>query len=96
MGAVGDRYEHELRTLLAAARWGAADADVVEAVAARLPSGDGRAWVREWTAAGGAAWASANGRGSASAYLHEASCYAAALALVDESDGWVGSGPAVV
>ena len=41
MGSAGDRREHELRALVAAARWGAADLEVVEAIAARLPGGDG-------------------------------------------------------
>ena len=89
MGSASDRREHELRALVAAARWGAADPDVVEAIAARLPGGDGGAWVQEWTAAGGAAWAAAKREESACAYLHAASYYAAALALIDESDGLV-------
>ena len=70
-------------------RWGAADPDVVEAIAARLQGGDGAAWVQEWTAEGGAAWAAARHGRSGSAYLHAASYYAAALALIDESDGLV-------
>jgi hypothetical protein len=89
MGSVGDRCEHELRALVAAARWGAVDPDVVQAIAARLPGGDGGAWVQEWTAAGGAAWAAAKDRESGCAYLHAASYYAAALVLIDESDGLV-------
>jgi len=89
MGSVSDRREHEMRALVAAARWGAADRDVVDAIAARLPGGDGGAWVQEWTAAGGAAWAAANREQSALAYLHAASYYAAALALIDDSDGLV-------
>ena len=89
MGSAGDRCEHELRALVAAARWGAADRDVVQAIAARLPGGDGGAWVQEWTAAGGAAWAAARLEESGSAYLQAASYYAAALALIDDSDGLV-------
>ena len=89
MGSAGDRREHELRALVAAARWGAANPDVVEAIAARLPGGDGAAWVQEWTAGGGAAWAAAKREESGCAYLHAASYYAAALALIDESDGLV-------
>ncbi len=89
MGPASDRHEHELRALAAAARWGAADAEIVEAVAARLPGGDDSAWVQEWTAAGGAAWAAAGREESAQAYLQAASYYAAALALIDQSDGWV-------
>jgi hypothetical protein len=83
------RHQYELAVLRTAAHWGAADPEVVDAVAVRLQNGDGGAWVREWTASGGAAWASARSRASASAYLHAASSYAAALALIDDSDGWV-------
>jgi hypothetical protein len=83
------RREHELAALRAAARWGAADPEVVDAIAVRLCDGDGGAWVREWTAAGGQAWASAGSADTASKYLHAASCYAAALALIDQGDGWV-------
>jgi hypothetical protein len=89
MGSAGDRREHELRALVADALWEAADPDVVEAIAARLLGGDGSAWVQEWTAAGGEAWAAAKCEESASAYLHAASYYAAALALIDQSDGLV-------
>jgi hypothetical protein len=89
MGPAGDRREHELRALVAAGRWGAAEPEAVETIATRIGAGDGGAWVREWTAGGGAAWALANRAPSASAYLHAASCYAAALALIDESDGLV-------
>jgi hypothetical protein len=84
-----DRREHELRALVAAARWGAADPERVDAIAARVPAGDGAAWVQEWTAAGGAAWAAAKLGESDCAYLHAASYYAAAHALIDESDGLV-------
>ncbi len=89
MGPASDRREHELRALVAAARWGAADPEVVEAIAARVPDGDGGAWVQEWTAGGGAAWAAARRGRALRAYLHAASYYAAALALIDESDGLV-------
>lgn len=89
MDSVSDRYEHELRALVAAARWGAADPEAVEAIATRLVVGDGGTWVQEWTAGGGAAWATAKREESAPAYLHAASCYAAALALIDQSDGLV-------
>lgn len=85
----GGRCEHELAVLRTAAREGAADPEVVDAIAVRLGNGDGSGWVREWTAAGGAAWASARSRASASTYLSAASYYAAALALIDQSDGWV-------
>jgi len=89
MGSVGDRREHEVRALVAAARWGAADPEAIDAIAARLTAGDRGTWVQEWTAGGGAAWAAATRGKSASAYLHAASYYAAALALIDESDGLV-------
>lgn len=89
MVPVSGRCAQELRALLAAAHWGAANPDTVDAVAASVSDGDGDAWVREWTASGGAAWARANDRGSASGYLHAASYYAAALALIDQSDGWI-------
>lgn len=68
---------------------GAADPEAVETIATRVGAGDDGAWVGEWTAGGGAAWASAKRAPSASAYLHAASRYAAALALIDESDGLV-------
>ena len=89
MDPVSDRREHELRALVAAARWDAADPEVVETIAVHVRDGDGGAWVREWTAAGGAAWAEATSRASGRAYLNAASAYAAALALIDESDGLV-------
>jgi hypothetical protein len=89
MEPASDRCEHELRALVAAPRWGAADPEVVEAIAARVSDGDGRAWVQEWTAGGGAAWAAGKREDSASAYLRAASYYAAALALIDQSDGLV-------
>jgi hypothetical protein len=92
MGTASDRCEHELRALAAAVRWGAADLEVVDAIATRLPDGDGSAWVQEWTAAGGAAWAKATSGGNASMYLRAASYYAAALALIDDSDGLVDEG----
>jgi hypothetical protein len=75
--------------LLAAARWEAADLDVIDSVAARVTDRDGGTWVQEWTASGGAAWASACRQASAAGYLQAASYYGAALALIDESDGWV-------
>jgi hypothetical protein len=87
VGGASDRREHEWRALAAAALWGAADMDVVETIAARLPA-DG-VWVQEWTAAGGAARSAARRRDSATAYLHAASYYAAALAFIDDGDGLV-------
>jgi hypothetical protein len=84
-----DRRAHELRALLTAARWGAADPELVRAIAGRVRDGDGGAWVREWTASGGEAWASARRHPSVSGYLEAASFYAAALALIDKGDGLV-------
>ena len=89
MEPASDRREHELRALAAAVRWGAADAEVVEATAARVTNGDGDEWVQDWTARGGAAWAQAKRQKGVSAYLHAATYYAAALALIDDSDGLV-------
>jgi hypothetical protein len=89
MDPASDRREYELRALVAAVRWGAAYPDTVDAIAARVPTGDGAAWVQEWTAGGGAAWAAAKRGENGCAYLHAASYYAAALALIDESDGLV-------
>jgi hypothetical protein len=92
MGTASDRCEHELRALVAAVRWGTADPEVVDSIASRVPNGDGSAWVQEWTAAGGAAWVEATSGGNASMYLRAASYYAAALALIDASDGLVNEG----
>ena len=83
------RCEHELRALVAAACWGAADPEEIALIADRVRNGGGAAWVREWTASGGAAWATAEHDHGGSAYLRAASYYAAALALIDESDGLV-------
>jgi hypothetical protein len=89
MESASDRCEHELRALVGAARWLAADPEVVEAIATGVGDGDCGAWVQEWTAAGGAAWAAAKAKNSPSVYLHAASYYAAALALIDRGDGLV-------
>jgi hypothetical protein len=89
MDPASDRREHELRALVAAARWGAADPDTVNAIAAGVPGGDGATWVQAWTAEGGVAWTAAKHGESGTGYLHAASYYAAALALIDESDGLV-------
>jgi hypothetical protein len=78
-----------MQDLRDASRWGAADPEVVAATAPRVPAGDADAWVREWTQAGGAAWAAANRTGDAALYRHAASYYAAALAEIADSDGTV-------
>jgi hypothetical protein len=76
----------ERHDLALAARWGAADRAVVEATLARLTAAgahdDPDAWLREWTAAGGAARA-------AGAALHASSYYAAALGVIGATDGTV-------
>ena len=68
---------------------GAADPEVVAATATRIAAGDPDAWLREWTAAGGEAWAAAGRTGDAALYLHAASYYAAALAVIADTDGSV-------
>src|SRR4051812_13909682 len=69
---------HALALVLRAARLGGADPAVVRATVARIPDDDADAWVLEWTAAGGEAWA-------AGAHLHAAAYYGAALAGVPRS-----------
>ena len=71
---------------------GAADAGEVVATATRIRDGDADSWLREWTAAGGAAWsaaraAAAGGRrvSARSHYLRAASHYATALELIERS-----------
>jgi hypothetical protein len=84
--------ELAMRDLRDASPWGAADLEVVAATAARIPAGDPDAWLREWTAAGGAARARAGERGDAAHYLYAASYYAAALVVIADSDGSVDEG----
>ncbi len=79
----------ELDELAAAVRSGAADGDVVAAVLARVEPVDADAWLQEWTAAGGVAWAEAREQPSAVRYLHAATYYATALARIVDSDGSV-------
>ena len=81
--------ELALQDLHDASQWGAADLDVVIATATRIPAADPDAWLREWTAAGGEAWAVAGERSDAWQYLHAASYYAEALALIADTDGSV-------
>jgi hypothetical protein len=78
-----------MRDLRDASRCGAADPDVIAAAEARIPTGDADAWLREWTQAGGAAWAAAKRTADAALYRHAASYYAAALAAIADSDGSV-------
>ena len=82
-------FQDALESLMAAAAWGAADTGELLAVAARVRDGDPDSWLLEWTAAGGAAWSAANRGADATPYLHAASYYAAALALIAETDGSV-------
>lgn len=84
-----ERFDREMRALLAAARWSAADLEQVLTTAARIDLADGDSWMREWTAAGGTAWAQAQATGRADGFLHAATYYGAALALIDDSDGTV-------
>jgi prolyl oligopeptidase family protein len=84
-----DAFQDGLESLLAAAAWGAADAGEVLETAVRIHDGDPDSWLREWTAAGGAAWAAAKRDGSATAFLRAASYYAAALELIADTDGSV-------
>jgi hypothetical protein len=82
-------FDREIRALLTAARWSAASSEEVLATAARVRLGDPDSWVREWTATGGAAWSRARGGSDATAYLHAASYYGAALALIAGADDTV-------
>src|ERR1700759_187405 len=78
-----------MQDLHGASRCEAADPEVVAMTAARIPAGDADAWLREWTQAGGAAWAAAKRTGDAALYRHAASYYAAALSAIADSDGSV-------
>jgi hypothetical protein len=89
MGFTTDAFQDGLESLLGAAAWGAADTGEVLATAARVHDGDPDSWLREWTAAGGSAWADAKGSGAAADFLRAASYYAAALALIADTDGSV-------
>ena len=84
-----DTFQEGYEALLAAAAGGAADLGEVLDTAARVDDGDPDSWLREWTAAGGAAWAEANRRPSARRYLHAATYYAAPLTLIADTDGSV-------
>jgi hypothetical protein len=77
-----DAFQDALETLRAAAACGAADATEVEATAARVREGDPDSWLIEWTALAGAEWAGGS-------FLHAAAYYAAALALIADTDGSV-------
>ncbi|HXD63891.1 MAG TPA: hypothetical protein VNV17_04725 [Solirubrobacteraceae bacterium] len=85
----GAARELALQDVRDASQWGAADPEVVAATATRIAAGDPDAWLREWTGAGGEAWAAAGRRADAAQYLHAASYYAAALAVIADTDGSV-------
>jgi hypothetical protein len=82
-------FDREVRALLTAARWSAADVEQVLATTARIDLGDADSWLREWTAVGGEAWAAARNGDGPARYLDAASYYGAALALIEESEGLV-------
>lgn len=84
-----DAFDREVRALLAAARWSCADLECVLATTARVDLWDADSWLREWTAAGGAAWANSRGERDRRGLLHAATYYGAALALIEGSDGLV-------
>ncbi len=84
-----ETFREGLEALLAAVAGGAADLGEVVETAARVQDGDADSWLREWTAAGGAAWAAATRRPSARRYLHAATYYAAPLELIAATDGSV-------
>lgn len=83
---------HELALATRAVGCGAADGDVLRATAARVPDDDADAWVLEWLATAGGAWADANAAADAGrpvaarrSYLHAATYYAIALAAIGRS-----------
>jgi hypothetical protein len=75
--------------LRAAVRWEAADLETVEATLGRLSSCDPDLWVMEWTAAAGALWSRPDPARPGASYLAASSYYAAALAMIDGTDGSV-------
>src|SRR5579875_1689028 len=81
--------DREVRSLLAAARWSAADLEQVLATVARIDPADADSWLREWTATGGEAWAAGQRERAPGQFLCAASYYGTALALIAESDGFV-------
>ena len=87
-----DDFQFGLEIALGACQRGAADAGEVLVTAGRIKDGDADAWVREWTATGGAVEAAgreagaAGRRVSALAYLRRAATYlATALDQIDAS-----------
>jgi hypothetical protein len=82
MNCTTDAFQEALESLWAAAACRAADPAEVRATAARVRDGDADSWLLEWTALAGAEWAGGS-------YLHAAAYYAAALALIADTDGSV-------
>ncbi len=82
-------FDREVKSLLSAARCGAAELERVVTTTARIDLADAGSWLREWTAAGGEAWAAARQGGQPGSFLRAASYYGAALALIAGSDGFV-------
>jgi len=87
-----DDFRGALADVLGGARRGASDVGEALATAARIEDGDADAWVLEWVATAGAAWAAAGAatdagrRASARAHLlRAATYYATALRLIDRS-----------
>jgi len=80
-------FEHALQVALATVD--ATGAGALRSAAARIVDGDADSWLREWTAAGGEAWAAARSAPTAARHLQAAACYAAAAALVEATDGSV-------
>ena len=89
MDPVSGRREHELRALFAAARWGAADPDVVEAIAARLHGGDGGRGCRSGRRRAGPRGLRRGAGGAVGRICVPRRITRPALALIDESDGLV-------
>jgi hypothetical protein len=82
-------WKQGIADLNAAARWGAADPETIEATLGWLRRGDHDTWLMEWTAVAGKLWARPDTLDPASSFLAAASYYAAALALIDGTDGSV-------
>jgi hypothetical protein len=77
-----DEFRLGLAAILAGVRHGAADPGEVQATIARIDDADADAWVLEWTATAGEAWAAARSSDALSCYLRAATYYAAALRLI--------------
>ncbi|MDO8211757.1 S9 family peptidase [Conexibacter sp. CPCC 206217] len=87
-----DDFQFGFEIALGATYRGAADAGEVLATAARIKNGDADAWVREWSATAGAAWAAAGAAEAAGRrvsalnhYRRAATYYATALHAIARS-----------